>query len=93
MSPDLAPELAPRMVRLDLLLFAAHAERLGRTELPVELPAGATVLDLRHWLRDAGHEALLAGQLRVAVNQAMADDGCVLRSGDEVALIPPVAGG
>lgn len=81
------------MIRVDVLLFAAHAERLGRSELPVELPAGATVRDLRRRLDEAGHAALLAGEVRVAVNQALADDGCPLHAGDEVALIPPVAGG
>jgi molybdopterin synthase catalytic subunit len=37
--------------------------------------------------------AALAGRFRVAVNQAMVGDDHALADGDELALIPPVAGG
>ena len=78
---------------VEVLLFAVHAERAGRRELPVRLPFGATVAGLRDELRRQGHAALLGGQVRVAVNETLAGDEQAIRAGDEVALIPPVAGG
>ncbi|HII40954.1 MAG TPA: MoaD/ThiS family protein, partial [Thermoplasmata archaeon] len=44
---------------------------------------------LRAYPRLAPHRKTL----KVAVNQAFADPGVVLRDGDEVALLPPVSGG
>ena len=43
----------------------------------------------------ARHAAIaqLRGRFRVAVNQDFADDDRALADGDELALIPPVAGG
>jgi len=83
---------APGTFDLQVLLFAVHAERAGRSELTVRLADGATVAELRRALHRAGHEALLAGEVRVAVNEALADDDQRLRAGDDVALTPPVAG-
>ena len=78
---------------VDVLLFAVHAERLGRSELRVQLPVRSTVASLRDALARAGHGELLLGQARVAVNQRLAHDDEPIHPGDEVALIPPVAGG
>ena len=78
---------------VEVLLFAVHAERAGRAELPVRLRPGATVAELRDELRRQGHASLLGGQVRVAVNEALAGDAQPIHAGDEVALIPPVAGG
>ena len=85
--------VAPGTFDVEVLLFAVHAERAGRSELTVTLPEGATVAELRAALGRAGHASLLTGQVRVAVNEALADERQPIRAGDEVALIPPVAGG
>ena len=61
----------------------------------LELPAGATVgrRDRRSSPRCTRRSRQLAGRFRVAVNHEMVDDARVLADGDELALIPPVAGG
>ena len=83
----------PGTFDVEVLLFAVHAERVGRAELALTLPQGATVEALRAALRRAGHDALLASAVRFAVNETLVDDDQPIRPGDEVALIPPVAGG
>lgn len=77
-----------------MLYFAVFRERIGRDEEALELPAGATVRDAIEAL--AGRHAAVAalrGKFRCAVNQDFADDDRVLVDRDELALIPPVAGG
>ncbi|HIF20890.1 MAG: MoaD/ThiS family protein [Gemmatimonadota bacterium] len=76
------------------LFFAAYRDRLGLSELMVELAQGATVADLVAELRGRGSPFdLLPEQPAVAVNRAYALMSEPLDSGDEVAFIPPVAGG
>jgi molybdopterin converting factor subunit 1 len=76
-----------------VLLFASYADALGASSLSLELPANATVADVLADLRSrAGSERLPPSPL-VAVNQRYADVGSAVREGDEVAVIPPVAGG
>lgn len=87
--------LRPRQaVSVHALFFAAYRDLLGTKALSVNLPEGATVADLVSELRGRGapFDALPA-EPAVAVNRAYAGHGERLRAGDEVAFIPPVAGG
>jgi molybdopterin synthase catalytic subunit len=81
-------------MRVRVLYFAVFRERLRRDEEEIDLPIGTTVGGAIDALA-AQHEVIgkLRGRFRVAVNQDFADDGHVLTDGDEIALIPPVAGG
>jgi MoaE-MoaD fusion protein len=81
-------------VRVRILYFAVFRERLRRDEEEIDLPAGTTVAGAIDALA-AQHEVIgkLRGRFRVAVNQDFADDSHVISDGDEIALIPPVAGG
>ncbi len=81
-------------VKLQLLYFGIVRERLGRREESRELATGATVGDLLEDLAAShGIFALGAGVLRVAVNREYVEKDHRLADGDEVAVIPPVAGG
>jgi molybdopterin synthase catalytic subunit len=76
------------------LFFASYREMAGTDELAVELPAGARVADLVARLRPpAGRLGALPPVPVVAVNMDYAPLSTELRDGDEVAFIPPVAGG
>jgi molybdopterin synthase catalytic subunit len=81
-------------MKVQVLYFAVFRERLHRDEEQIDLPDGTTVdgaitsLGQRH-----PDIAKLRGRFRVAVNQDFVGDDHVLRDGDELALIPPVAGG
>lgn len=76
------------------LFFATYRDMAGSEELEVELPAPATVEDLVRELRAtrAGLASLPPAPV-VAVNMTYAPLTTPLRDGDEVAFIPPVAGG
>jgi molybdopterin converting factor subunit 1 len=81
------------MVSITVLLFASYADALGVPSLTLELPAGSTVSDLVARLRGRpGADRLPAAPL-VAVNQRYALPSRLIEPGDEVAIIPPVAGG
>jgi molybdopterin converting factor subunit 1 len=77
-----------------VLLFARAKEIAGRNVIEVELPAGATVAELRRRLgREVPALASFAGGCGVAVGGEYAVDGDAVPEGAEVALIPPVSGG
>lgn len=77
-----------------VLYFAAVRDRLGTEREEVSLDSGATARTLVETL-EKKHPGLkpLVAHLRVAVNQEFVALEHLLSPGDEVALIPPVAGG
>jgi len=81
-------------MRIHVRYFAVVRERLGRGEEELELPPAANVAAALDALA-ARHPALtpLRRYLQVAVNQETVAAGHALAEGDELALIPPVAGG
>lgn len=76
------------------LFFAAYRDLVGAPELSVELGEGATVADLVAELRGRGRPFdALPDRPAIAVNRSYASHAEPLAGGDEVAFIPPVAGG
>jgi molybdopterin converting factor subunit 1 len=76
------------------LFFASYREIAGADEVRVELPHGARVSDLVERLRAGGGRwEALPSTPAVAVNLDYAPLATALSEGDEVAFIPPVAGG
>ncbi|HVR62292.1 MAG TPA: molybdopterin converting factor subunit 1 [Polyangia bacterium] len=81
-------------MRVQILYFAVLRERLGREQEAIELPDGATVAAALAALSGRYPPvAALLPRVQTAVNRAFADGAAALRDGDELALIPPVAGG
>lgn len=78
---------------ITVLLFASYADVFGRARLDVPAPAGTTVADLVARVRSQGGPDRLPARPLVAVNHEYAAYDRVLTPDDEVALIPPVAGG
>ena len=81
-------------MKIQLLLFGSVREAAGESRLEVDLADGATVADLRAWLAER-NEAVekLGDRLAASINTELAQPGDVLEDGDEVAFLPPVAGG
>lgn len=81
-------------IRVECLLFARYADLVGTERTTLELPATATVADALQVLRQRlPGAALLPERPLVAVNHAHALPGQSLANGDELALLPPLAGG
>ena len=80
-------------VTVTVLLFAAYADALGQSSFELPLEPGSTVADVLGRLRSMPGAERLPPTPLVAVNQRFARVADTLRSGDEIAVIPPVAGG
>lgn len=78
---------------VSVLLFASYADLVGRSRLDLDLGAGATVADVLAELGKLPNGDRLPPRPLVAVNEVYAERGQPLAAGDEVAVIPPVAGG
>ena len=76
-----------------VLLFASYADALGASSLAVDVGDGATVGDVLSRVRALPGAARLPKEPLLAVNERYAKRDRVLAAGDEVAIIPPVAGG
>lgn len=81
-------------VAVRVLLFATYAEQAGRALVELTLPAPATVQDVLRRLRASlpGAEQL-PDQPLAAVNRSHARLSTPVRDGDEIAFLPPLAGG
>lgn len=76
------------------LFFASYRDLVGSASLVVSVPVDATVGELVGALRARGAPFdRLPPDPAVAVNREITPSGRRLAVGDEVALIPPVAGG
>ncbi len=81
-------------MKIQLLLFGSLRESVGESRLEVELADGATVATLRTWLAERSEIVeKLGDRLAASINMEVADADDVLEDGDEVAFLPPVAGG
>jgi molybdopterin converting factor subunit 1 len=76
-----------------VLLFASYADTLGTNQLALDFSSGSTVGDVLGRVRSMPGADALPPEPLVAVNERYARRDQVLSSGDEVAIIPPVAGG
>jgi molybdopterin converting factor small subunit len=75
-------------------LFAAYAEAVGRSSVEISLPDGATVGDLlAEFRRRVPGAGALPERPMCAVNLSHVLSGHPLRNHDEVAILPPLAGG
>lgn len=81
-------------VHIEIRVFGGLADRVGGPRLAVELDPSATVADLRARLVEQ-HPQLATALPRtsIAVNLEVARDDQPIGPDDEVALLPPVAGG
>ncbi len=76
-----------------VLLFGRHRELAGESILRVSLLEGATVRHVRDALDEHPALAGLMGSAAIALNHRYEPDDSPVARGDEIALIPPVAGG
>jgi molybdopterin converting factor subunit 1 len=81
-------------MRVNLLYFASFRDAAGLSEQVRELPEGTRVGQLWEAVaRDIPRLAAFPTMPPAAVNREYVDGETVLIDGDEVAFLPPVAGG
>jgi molybdopterin converting factor subunit 1 len=77
-----------------LLFFAVLRDIAGTDQRELALPEGTTAREVWQSLRtEFSKLADYTAPPMTAVNESYADPDVVLRDGDELAFIPPVAGG
>jgi molybdopterin converting factor subunit 1 len=81
------------VVTIDVLLFASYADAAGAPSVRVAVADGARVSDVVQAVRAAAPSITLPARPLVALNHRYAKPDDVVAPADEVALIPPVAGG
>jgi molybdopterin converting factor small subunit len=80
-------------VTVRVLLFASYAESLGAEALDLTLPSPASVADVVGRLRGLPGGQQLPPKPLCARNLAHASQDDPVTQGDEIAILPPLAGG
>ena len=81
-------------MKVAVQLFARARDLAGSSRVELEVPAAASVADLRRSLCERFPQiSPLAPNLLVAIDNNYADDRTALPPGAEVACFPPVSGG
>ena len=84
---------APSRLTVRVLLFANYAESMGAETLDVTVSSPATVGGVIEQLRGLPGGRLLPPKPLCARNLAHADATEPVADGDEIAILPPLAGG
>jgi molybdopterin converting factor small subunit len=87
------PAAAPSHLTVRVLLFASYAESLGAETLEVTVSSPATVGGIVEQLRARPGGGLLPPKPLCARNLAHVDAAEPVADGDEIAILPPLAGG
>jgi molybdopterin converting factor small subunit len=88
MSTDLEPTDSVRV-----LLFASYAEQVGREALELNVVPGTTVGAVVERVRAMAGEGSLPARPLCALNLAHVGPDTPVTPGDELAILPPLAGG
>jgi sulfur-carrier protein len=84
---------APGSIAVRVLLFASYAERLGLESVDVRVPLRATVREVVDRVRALPGGNELPPRPLCAINLAHVSLDHAVTGGDELALLPPLAGG
>ena len=80
-------------ITVRVLLFASYSEVLGLDSVELTIDRPATVDDALNQLRSMSGGERLPPKPLCAVNLRHVQPGTPLSSGDELAILPPLAGG
>ena len=78
-------------IQIEILFFAIFKEWVGENSIQIEIPAHLVVSKIFDYLPMLQTKPI--PPLRFAVNESFVDKDYLLKEGDRLCLIPPVAGG
>ncbi len=78
---------------INILTFGIARDIIGSSTFDMSLPEGASVADLKQHLLEQYPRFISLASLMIAVNAEYGVETTILTEKDEIALIPPVAGG
>jgi molybdopterin converting factor small subunit len=81
-----------QLMTVRVLLFASWADALGARSIEIDIPEDATADDVLSAL-DSRAGAVKLPRPALAVNRSIVRPKTRIARGDELAIIPPVAGG
>lgn len=80
-------------IQLEVLAFGIAKDIVGGRSISLQMEDNATVLMLKKALLDQFPRFEKLVSLAIGVNGEYADDDQILKSNDEIVIIPPVSGG
>ena len=80
-------------MEITVLAFAGLKEKLGFEKRQLSLPEASRAGDVFAELFSGADAATIGRSVMLAINRSYVKGDAILRHGDELALIPPVAGG
>jgi sulfur-carrier protein len=87
------PDTAAPNFTVRVLLFASYADTLGLDSIELRFESPASVRDALERLRSLPGGERLPPKPLCAVNLAHVSSDATLSAGDELAILPPLAGG
>ena len=81
------------MMIIKTLFFGIAKDLIGASELKIDVAENSSVKDLETILKNEFSTLENLNSYAIAVNEAYANDDLILKTGDVVAIIPPVSGG
>jgi len=75
------------------LFFGITKDLIGASELKIDVAENSSVKDFETILKNEFSTLENLNSYAIAVNEAYANDDLILKTGDVVAIIPPVSGG
>ena len=81
------------MMIIKTLFFGIAKDLIGASELKIDVVENSSVKDFETILKNEFSTLENLNSYAIAVNEAYANDDLILKTGDVVAIIPPVSGG
>lgn len=80
-------------MKVNILAFGIAKEIVGSSSIEIELNEGGDVKNLKELLEEKFPRFRQLASFMIAVNDSYANEKNPIKSGDEIAIIPPVSGG
>jgi sulfur-carrier protein len=85
--------MSTKLINITILFFASTRELTGLSSINIQIPEESTCKELKKLLEELYSLNFERDRIGLAVNKVYCDDQQVLKEGDTVACIPPIAGG